>query len=237
MQSTAELRVVRGTRPEIRGGAGGKRKICGYAAVFGKLSHDLGGFREKIDKKAFDDAVKRCDVRGLKNHESAMLLGRTKSGTMRLSVDDVGLYYEIDAPDTQVGRDTLVEIERGDLDGSSFSFTTDSDKWDDATSPPTRTLLKVRDLFDCGPVTFAAYPDATTSARAYELARATRAAGGGTSQGWNEARAIENIMNAYERGVIKARTVVDLRHQAREHTQRLYRQRVRLAGLKLAIGR
>ncbi len=143
----------------------GSKMLFGYAAKFGKLSQDLGGFVEKIDPKAFNRCLKRCDVRGLKNHDPAMLLGRTKSGTMRLSTDDVGLKYEIDLPETQIGRDLVTEIERGDIDGSSFSFTTepDGDTWDDSTSPPTRTLTNVRDLFDVGPVASPASLDTEAS--------------------------------------------------------------------------
>ena len=158
---TAEIRAKKGEKGTV---------LTGYAAKFDRLSQDLGGFVEKIDKKAFDRCLKRCDVRGLKNHDPAMLLGRTKSGTMRLSVDDVGLLYDIDLPDTQIGRDLVTEIERGDIDGSSFSFnleSEDGDEWDDSTSPPTRTLRNVRDLFDVGPVAYPAYLDTSSSVRAY----------------------------------------------------------------------
>jgi HK97 family phage prohead protease len=154
---TAEMRVKKADN--------GSKRLIGYAAKFGKLSQDLGGFVEQIHPKAFDRCLKRCDVRGLKNHNPEMLLGRTKSGTMELTVDDVGLRYDIALPETVVGRDLVTEIERGDIDGSSFSFTTepDGDEWDDSTSPPTRTLTNVRDLFDVGPVAYPAYLDTEAS--------------------------------------------------------------------------
>ena len=154
----------------VRKGDNGKRTIEGYAAKFNALSQDLGGFQEKLHEKTFDRCLKRCDVRGLRNHDPDKLLGRTKSGTMRLATDDIGLRYEIDVPETQVGRDTVTDIERGDLDGSSFSFTVDEgdDDWDMTTTPPTRTVRNVRDLFDVGPVTYPAYLDTTTAARSLE---------------------------------------------------------------------
>jgi uncharacterized protein len=155
---TAEIRVKRAEN--------GSKMLIGYAAKFERLSQDLGGFVEKIHKKAFDRCLKRCDVRGLKNHDPAMLLGRTGSGTMRLTTDDIGLRYEIDLPETQIGRDLTVEIERGDIDGSSFSFTTESeegDSWDESTNPPTRTLMVIRDLFDVGPVAYPAYLDTSAT--------------------------------------------------------------------------
>lgn len=158
----AEIRVKRAEN--------GSKTLVGYAAKFDKLSQDLGGFVEKIDPRAFDRCVKRCDVRGLKNHDMNMLLGRTKSGTMQLTIDDEGLRYDIALPETQVARDLVTEIERGDIDGSSFSFMLEpdgGDSWDDSTSPPTRTLLSVRDLFDVGPVASPAYLDTTTGVRAF----------------------------------------------------------------------
>jgi HK97 family phage prohead protease len=145
----------------------GVRTIIGYAAKFGKISQDLGGFREIIDPKAFEKVVNSADVRGLKNHDPGQLLGRTKSGTMRLTTDETGLRYEIDIPNTQIGRDLVTEIERGDIDGSSFSFTTEADGWDETTNPPTRTLYSVRDLFDVGPVTYPAYLDTEASVRMF----------------------------------------------------------------------
>ena len=166
---TPEIAEIRVKRAE-----NGSKMLVGYAAKFERLSQDLGGFVEKIHKNAFDRCLKRCDVRGLKNHDPGQLLGRTKSGTMRLAIDDTGLRYEIDLPETQIARDLATEIERGDIDGSSFSFTTEpkgGDSWDESTSPPTRTLMNVRDLFDVGPVAYPAYLDTEASMRT--LARYT----------------------------------------------------------------
>ncbi len=163
---TPEKRFLTLEKAEIRAQKGEKGTVLtGYAAKFDRLSQDLGGFVEKIDKKAFERCLQRCDVRALKNHDPAMLLGRTKSGTMELSTDDEGLRYVITLPDTQIGRDLVTEIERGDIDGSSFSFTTepDGDSWDDSTDPPTRTLMNIRDLFDVGPVVYPAYLDTEAS--------------------------------------------------------------------------
>jgi uncharacterized protein len=157
---SAELRIEKGPN--------GERKLVGYAAKFDKLSQDLGGFREKIDKRAFDKVLKTADVRVLRNHDPDKLLARTKSGTARLFVDDTGLGYEANARNTQLWRDTLDDVESKDMDGSSFSFNTEEeggDSWDRNTSPPTRTLLNIRDLFDVGPVTMPAYLDATVHAR------------------------------------------------------------------------
>jgi HK97 family phage prohead protease len=143
-----------------------KPKIVGYAAKFGKWSVDLGGFTERIRKGAFDEALEVSDVRALKNHDPNLILGRTTSGTLRLNTNSVGLQSEIDPPDTSTGRDIVEEIRRKDITGMSFSFVTAEDDWkynEDGTVE--RTIIKVGELFDVGPVTYPAYPDTTVAAR------------------------------------------------------------------------
>ncbi len=123
---------------------------------------------------AFDRAIREDDVRGLFNHSPDMVLGRTKAKTMRLSVDAMGLAYEIDAPDTQVGRDLVESLRRGDIDGSSFSFTTTDEEWRKEGGVQVR-LLKGVALYDVGPVTFPAYEATSAAARSDLEARAARA--------------------------------------------------------------
>ncbi len=171
-----ERRVLHHIEAELRVSkrADGKQVIEGYAAKFGKMSLNLGGFREQIDRKAFEDCISRCDVRCLREHNPREILGRTKPGTMRLSTDDVGLKFSSDVPDTQVGKDTVTDIEDGNLDGCSFSFTTKSpggDKWEgdwDDDDLPVRTILDVKDLFDVGPVQYPAYPDTEVKCRSFD---------------------------------------------------------------------
>lgn len=150
---------------ELRASADGNPVITGYAAVFNRDSADMG-FIEQVDPAAFNRTLTQADVRGLGNHEPDWLLGRSKSGTLRLSTDSTGLRYEIDVnvadPD---GQRAVEKIRRRDMDGSSFSFQTIRDEWNWETVPPQRRLLEVA-LVDVGPVTFPAYPDATASARA-----------------------------------------------------------------------
>lgn len=138
-------------------GSDGKKKIVGYAAVFEELSEDLYGFREKIRVGAFSKTITEADVRALWNHNRDYVLGRTKSGTLRLQEDAHGLKIEIDPPDTQWARDLMVSIERGDVTQMSFGFETVRDEWEDIGHDEwIRTLVEVR-LFDVSPVTFPAY--------------------------------------------------------------------------------
>ena len=161
---------------QLRAAMGGKGPgtVVGYAAVVGKFSQDLGGFYEQIAPDAFN-AVLSQDVRALVNHDANKLIGRSKSGTLRMSTDLLGLRVEIDLPDTQVGRDTAEDIRRGDMDGMSFSFVADADSWDNSGAVPIRTLLKVRDLYDVGPVVFPAYTDTSAALRSLDQARSAAA--------------------------------------------------------------
>lgn len=161
----AERRLIT-TEFETRNNADGQpSEIRGYGAVFDALSENLGGFREKIAPGAFDDAL-QDDVRGLINHDSNLILGRTSASTLRLGVDDHGLRYEIDLPDTSYARDLGVSMARGDITQSSFSFFVEDDDWsEDADGRVVRTIKKVRQLLDVSPVTYPAYPQTSSEAR------------------------------------------------------------------------
>ncbi|HIF9075733.1 TPA: HK97 family phage prohead protease [Photobacterium damselae] len=146
----------------------GSIKIVGYGAVFNTLSEPMWGFREQIDPGAFDDVL-NDDVRALFNHDSNFVLGRNGT-TLRLFVDNIGLGYEIDAPDTQTVRDMVITpMKRGDINQSSFAFYVAKDDWheeDDGTV--IRTILKVKRLFDVSPVTYPAYSEAPSTVRSFE---------------------------------------------------------------------
>ena len=131
-------------------------KMFGHAAMFDSMSEDLGGFRERIAPGAFAKSLESADVRALFNHDSNIVLGRNKSGTLRLKEDLTGLAIEIDPPDTQAARDLMVSMKRGDINQMSFGFRTVADKWAKLDGAWVRTLLEV-DLFDVSPVTYPAY--------------------------------------------------------------------------------
>jgi HK97 family phage prohead protease len=155
---------------ELRVAKDGKRTIEGHAAVFNKNSAPMWGFVEQVAKGAFTRSIKEDDVRALFNHDPNLILGRNTAGTLRLAEDDEGLAVEIDPPDTQVARDLLVSLERGDISQMSFGFYTRKDEWtyDEAGGLATRTLLDCQ-LFDVSPVTFPAYPDTDVAVRSLEL--------------------------------------------------------------------
>jgi uncharacterized protein len=143
---------------EMRAEEGEKPKLIGHAAVFDTPA-EIYGFEEVIRKGAFADAIKKDDVRALWNHNPDYVLGRTKSGTLRLSEDDIGLAIENDPPDTQWARDLMTSMQRGDVDQMSFGFIVDEEKWSKREGKPDlREILKAR-LFDVSPVTYPAYEE------------------------------------------------------------------------------
>lgn len=155
---------------------GDKNVIVGYAATFDTESHDMGGFREVVRASAFERSLReKADVIARANHHSGSLLGRTSSGTLRLSVDERGLRYEVDVPDTTGGRDTMEYIRRGDIHESSFAFRTPKDgaRWAKQEDGSLLRELVDVDLVDVSPVADeAAYPETQVSARVLEQAKA-----------------------------------------------------------------
>lgn len=133
-----------------------KTKLVGHASVFNTLSEDRGGYFVMISPGAFLDSIKTDDVRALFNHDPNYVLGRTKSGTLKLSEDDRGLAIAVDLPDTSFARDLTVLMERGDISQMSFggmikTETRHEDK--DATI----YVVKQFQLWDISPVTYPAF--------------------------------------------------------------------------------
>lgn len=158
-----EIRAITG---EMRASSE-SRTIEGYAALFGQET-DLGFFREIILPGAFNGAD-MTDVRALFNHDPNLILGRTASGTMTLEVDERGLKYRFEAPNTTAGNDLLEMIRRGDVSQSSFAFTVDKEDWEEERGKPAlRKIEQFSTLYDVSPVTYPAYTNTTVQARSAE---------------------------------------------------------------------
>lgn len=159
-------------------------KLVGHIAVFNQLTEDMFGFKEKIAPGAFAETIKRDDIRALWNHHNDLVLGRTKSGTLELKEDDVGLAFSNSPPDTQWFRDRKVSLERKDVTGASFGFFTDEDEWTTVDGEKIRTLKKIT-LLEVSPgVTFPAYPQTDVALRSMELwQEAEKKASGQTDTG------------------------------------------------------
>lgn len=187
------------TATELRAieGENGLRHITGYAAVFNRLSEDLGWFKEKIEPGAFKDSITSDDIRALWNHDSNYVLGRNKSGTLALSEDEHGLKIDITPPDAQWARDLMTSIERGDVDQMSFGFRTISDRWEMIDEVEVRTLVKVK-LFDVSAVAFPAYPDTEVGLRSLEEYRKTAKSGKDEAGGADYNGLLEEEDNLYQ---------------------------------------
>lgn len=150
----------------------GARKIGGYAAMFDKLSRNLGGFVEAVSPSAFNHTRANGwpDVVCRYNHDDNMLLGTSGGNTLRLWTDETGLMYEVDPPQSR--QDIVELIERGDVRKSSFAFRVDvnGDEWTLTDQDyPLRKLTSCQ-LVDVAPVNMPAYNDTSTGLRSIEVA-------------------------------------------------------------------
>lgn len=168
-----EVRTL--ARPiELRASDSGPGTATGYAYRFDSPSDDLGGFVERIAPGAGADALAAGDVVGLVDHDESRILGRKSAGTLRVAEDESGARYEIDLPDTSVGRDLATSLRRRDIVGSSFAFrvAVDGEQWgEDADGRILRTITRMSYVRDVSPVTFPAYPATDAALRSLSAAR------------------------------------------------------------------
>lgn len=147
------------------------RRLEGYAATFGSVA-SLGPVRETIAPGAFAGSL-GGDILALLDHDPGKVLGRTRSGTLRIAEDARGLAFSLDLPDTSAAADVLALAARGDLGGMSFGFRVPEggEAWDGER----RTLRRV-ELLEISVVSaWPAYPDTEVAVRAAHDAQRARA--------------------------------------------------------------
>ena len=165
-----ERRTITGTVHARAIGDGMPKEIGGIAAVVNSVT-DLGYFEEVIERGAFDYALSReYDIRCLFNHESDLILGRTKAETCKVFVNADGNLEYTWIPDYEnpTHMSVVRSIMRGDITQSSFAFTIKEQTWTDSTKYGTmgkRTIKMIDELFDVSPVTYPAYSDTEADAR------------------------------------------------------------------------
>lgn len=154
MTGTLELRAV----AELRAAG---RKLEGYAATFGTEAR-IADFVEVIQPGAFKATLATGkDMVALVDHDVTKVLGRTRSGTLRLAEDSRGLSFSLDVPDTTAGRDVLALAGRGDVGGASFGFKVVDESWTGR-----RRELRAVDLYEISIVSaWPAYPRTTVAVR------------------------------------------------------------------------
>jgi HK97 family phage prohead protease len=161
-------------RFEVRELDGGGMTFTGYAAVFNAPSEPLP-FIERIAPGAFKRSLdSRNDIKLLWNHDTGVVLGSRRAGTLRLEEDNYGLRVSADLPDTQAGRDAAYLIKRGDVDAMSFGFSVPKggDEW---VSDNERVLRSVR-LIETSVVPFPAYSQTSGSTSVRGLDKVARRA-------------------------------------------------------------
>lgn len=147
---------------ELRASPG---RLVGCACVFGALSLDLGGWRERVAPGAFARSLAAPDrILALWDHDGRHVLGRVGSGTLVLRSDNRGLHFAVSLPDTSSARDLAVLVERGDVTGASFAFRVrpGGQVWNLEAKPPSRTLTDV-ELAEITVSAFPAYPDTSVA--------------------------------------------------------------------------
>lgn len=166
------ITLERRSAVELRAGGTTKApRLVGYAAVFDKPSADLGGFTETVKPGAFKRTLASgLDPLALVSHMPQLVLGRRSAGTLTLHEDQRGLAFDIAVPDTTAARDLLVSVERGDVRGASFAFSTPAggDKWEVRNGVAMRDLLDV-DLHEITITAQPAYADTSVALRSYQL--------------------------------------------------------------------
>jgi hypothetical protein len=152
----------RAIQVEIRSARDNPRRLAGYVATFDSEAR-VGDFVEVIRPGAFAATLGAgADILALVDHDPSRVLGRTKSGTLRLHEDQRGLTFTIDVPDTTLGRDILALAERGDLGGMSFGFRAIDEFWNGNRRELRAVELKEISVVSAWP----AYSDTSVEARA-----------------------------------------------------------------------
>lgn len=142
--------------------------ISGYFSVFNSNYQLWEGATESVAETAFDDTLSG-DIRCLVDHETRLVLGRTKAGTLTLKTDSRGLWGEVKINPKDTDAMNLYErVKRGDVDQCSFGFRILDEEFSDNGSSVHWTIKKV-ELYEVSVVTFPAYTDTSVSARERDL--------------------------------------------------------------------
>lgn len=143
----------------------GKKVIEGYFAVFDSIYQMAPDLSESIAQGAFSRSISN-DVRALTNHDTTLVLGRSKAGTLQLREDARGLWGRIDINPNDTDAVNLYErVKRGDVDQCSFGFDIVKEDTEVREDGSIHWTLKDVELYEVSCCTFPAYEDTSISAR------------------------------------------------------------------------
>ncbi len=144
--------------------------IEGYAFKYDQITTIGNYFREVIRPGAGKSNL-LDDIRCLFNHNANLILGRSNNGkgTLEVFVDETGFGYRYTTPDRSYAKDLADSIERGDVDQSSFAFTSKKVAWiEEEGELDLREIYEFDKIYDVSPVTYPAYADTTVGKRSHE---------------------------------------------------------------------
>lgn len=142
----------------------------GRAMVFNEETQIGDWFIEKFSPGAFTRSLTEHDQHCLLDHDWGRVMGRKKSGTLRLTEDNTGLNLECDLPDNNQGRDTSVSLARGDISGLSVRFRAVVEEWDESGDLPIRTV-KEAELIEVSIVANPQYEATDVALRAHQTTK------------------------------------------------------------------
>lgn len=146
----------------------GALAIEGYFAVFNSNYEIAPGLSESIAPGAFDNTLSG-DIRALINHDTTLVLGRTKANTLQLRTDNHGLWGHIDInPNDTDAMNLYNRVQRGDVDQCSFGFDIISEETDFREDGSIHWTIKEVELYEVSPCTFPAYEETNIAARTKE---------------------------------------------------------------------
>lgn len=163
-----DIRQFRGlpTKFEAREDTGsGDLFIEGYFSVFNSNYELWPGATESVAPGAFAKTISG-DVRALIDHETRLVLGRTKAGTLELREDSHGLWGKIKINKEDGDAMNLYSrVQRGDVDQCSFGFDIEDEEYSVRDDGSVHWTIKSVKLYEVSCVTFPAYVDTSISAR------------------------------------------------------------------------
>ena len=146
----------------------GALAIEGYFAVFNSVYQITPDMSESIAQGAFDNTISD-DIRALINHDTTLVLGRTKAGTLQLRTDSHGLWGHIDInPNDTDAMNLYNRVQRGDVDQCSFGFDIINEETDFREDGSVHWTIKEVKLYEVSPCTFPAYEETSIAARSRE---------------------------------------------------------------------
>ena len=165
-----ELRQVRSIASQFQTReAEGELSIEGYFSVFNSIYELWPGATESVAPGAFSETLGN-DIRALVNHDSTLVLGRNKAGTLELREDSHGLWGKVKVnPNDRDAMNLYERVKRGDVDQCSFGFMIEDEETEFRDDGSIHWTIRKVNLFEVSVVTFPAYEETAVSTREADL--------------------------------------------------------------------